>query len=182
MGEFRPFPVDDHVNGAVLMKDNPRSVTLPHLAGEWKGPGGDMREATLQSGYDGAALVRARNQALAYQGKSDPPEHASIVTFATDGTNLNLYAHYAAPSAEDEDTLEYHQYLVSSTDVKGTYQGHKDGRKRLRNARDYARQQSYAMKDELKEYWKQCSRYVPIIELSLGLVNTCRYIGGPNIT
>lgn len=57
MGEYWPFPVDEYINGAILYKDNPRSVTLPHLAGEWKGPGGDMREATLQSGYDGAALV-----------------------------------------------------------------------------------------------------------------------------
>ncbi len=51
MEEYRPFPVDEHVPGAVLFKDNPRSVTLPHVAGEWKGPDGDMREATRQSGY-----------------------------------------------------------------------------------------------------------------------------------
>ncbi len=44
-------------------------MTLPHIAGEWKGPDGSMKEATLQSGYDGAALVYARNQALAHQGK-----------------------------------------------------------------------------------------------------------------
>lgn len=47
MEEFRPFLVDEYINGAVLYKDNPRSVTLPHIAGEWKGPGGDMREAAL---------------------------------------------------------------------------------------------------------------------------------------
>lgn len=41
-------------------------------------------------------------------GKPDPPGHAEITTFTTDGTNINLYAHYATPSAEDEDTVEYH--------------------------------------------------------------------------
>jgi hypothetical protein len=45
----------DRVNKAVLYKDNPHAVTLPHIAGEWKGPDGSMAEATLQSSYDGAA-------------------------------------------------------------------------------------------------------------------------------
>lgn len=153
--EYRPFSVDDHVPGAALYQDDPYSLILPQIAGEWKGPVGDIREARMQSAYDGAALVYGRNQALTYMGKSDPSGHAEITTFTTDGTNLNLYAHYATPSAEDEDTLEYHQYPISTTNIKDTYQGHKDGRKGLRNAQDYAKQQSYAMRDELKEYWKQ---------------------------
>ncbi|KAJ4311708.1 hypothetical protein N0V84_010305 [Fusarium piperis] len=66
MEAFNPFPVDEHVSGAVLYKDDPYSVTLPHMAGECKGPDGNMKEAELQSAYDGAALVYARNQALAY--------------------------------------------------------------------------------------------------------------------
>lgn len=54
MEEFRPFPINDHVDGAILYKDNSNSVTLPHLTGEWKGCGKDMEEARLQSAYDGA--------------------------------------------------------------------------------------------------------------------------------
>jgi len=34
MEEFRPFPVNKHISGSVLYKDNTRSVTLPHIAGE----------------------------------------------------------------------------------------------------------------------------------------------------
>lgn len=153
--EYRPCPINKYIPGAALYRDDPYSLTLPHLAGEWKGHNESIREAELQSAYDGAALVHARNQALAYMGKSDPLGHAEATTFTTDGTNLNLYAHYAAPSAEDEDTLEYHQYPISSTDIKGTYQGHKDGRKSLRNAQDRARDQSYDLKTQLKEHWKQ---------------------------
>jgi len=153
--EFRPFQVADHVPGAVLYQDDPFSLTLPHVAGEWKGPDGSMKEAELQSAYDGAALVHARNQALAYMGKSDPPGHAAITTFTTDGTNLNMYAHYAAPSEEDRDILEYHQYKYASTNIRDSYQGHKDGRRGLRNAQDYAREQSYELRDELKEYHKK---------------------------
>lgn len=153
MEEYQPFPVDEYVPGAVLVKDNPRSVTLPHIAGEWKGPGGDMREATLQSGYDGAALVYARNQALAHQGKADPPGHANITTFTTNGNQVNFYAHYAT-EAEDG-TLEYHQFPVKSTSLVNSHGEHKEGRRGLRNAQDHAREQSYALKDQLKEHYKQ---------------------------
>ncbi|KAK0655459.1 hypothetical protein B0T16DRAFT_363928 [Cercophora newfieldiana] len=155
MQNYLPFPVDEHVRGATLYKDNPYSITLPQIAGEWKGPDGNMRGAELQSAYDGAAMVYARNKALAYMGKSDPPGHAAITTFATDGTTLNMYQHYAAPAEEDPDILQYHQYKYASTNIKDSYQGHKDGRKGLRNAQDHARDQSYALRDQLKEYWKQ---------------------------
>ncbi|KAK0621575.1 hypothetical protein B0T17DRAFT_508911 [Bombardia bombarda] len=163
MREFRPFPVDEHVGGAVLYKDNPYSLTLPHLVGEWKGPGKDMAEAKLQNAYDGAALVYARNQALSYIGKPDPPGHAEVTTFTTDGTNLNLYAHYAALSADG--TLEYHQYLIKSTSLIDSHQGLKDGRRGLRNEQDHARKQSYAIRDQLKECRKQQSNALrPISE------------------
>jgi hypothetical protein len=57
-----------------------------------------MDEARLRSAYDGAALIYARNQALSYLGKRDLPGHAEVTTFTTDGTNINLYAYYAASS------------------------------------------------------------------------------------
>lgn len=161
MEEYRPLPVDKYVSGAVLYRDNPRSVTLPHLAGEWKGPGGDMREATLQSGYDGAALVYARNQALAYQGKADPPGHASVTTFTTNGTQLNFYAHYATPTGEGE-APEYHQFPIKSISLVNSHEEHKEGRKHLRNEQDYAREQSYALKDQLKEHYKRGSGLYPV--------------------
>ncbi|KAF1952659.1 hypothetical protein CC80DRAFT_393223, partial [Byssothecium circinans] len=151
--DYLPFPIDEHVSGAALYKDNPYSMTLPHLAGEWKGPDGNI-EARLQSAYDGAALVYARSQALAYMGSSDPPGHAEITTFTTDGTNLNLYAHYAMPSEDDKNKLEYHQYQFASANIKDTQQGHNDGRRGLRNTQDHAKDQSYALRDELKEHWK----------------------------
>ncbi|KAK3903429.1 hypothetical protein C8A05DRAFT_32832 [Staphylotrichum tortipilum] len=53
---------------AVRFKDDLTSTTLPHFAGEWKSRTGDMDEAMLQSGYDGAAMVYGRNQAREYLG------------------------------------------------------------------------------------------------------------------
>jgi hypothetical protein len=153
MQEYRPFPVEKHVSGAVLYKDDPHSVTLPHIAGEWKGPGGSMLEATLQSAYDGAALVHARNQAREYSGKSDPAGHAKVTTFTTDGRNLNLFAHYVAETGDG--TLEYHQYPIKSLNLVDSHEGYKEGRKQLRNAQDLAREESYALRDELMDYWRQ---------------------------
>lgn len=157
MQSYLPFTVDEHVDGPVLCKDNPRSVTLPHMAGEWKRRGKDIDEARLQSAYTGAALVYSRNQALSYLEQPDPPGHAEVTTFTTDDTNINFYAHYAAPS-EDNSTIEYYQYQYATDNVKDTYQGYKDGRRGLRNQQDHAREQSYALRDQLKEHWKQhCS-------------------------
>ncbi|KAK3336898.1 hypothetical protein B0T19DRAFT_410879 [Cercophora scortea] len=157
MQEYGPFPVDDHLDSAVLYHDDPRSLTLPHLAGEWKGPKGVMKEAELQSAYDGAALVYARNQALSYIGRSDPPGHAEITTFTTDGTTINHYAHYVDES--EDGTVKYHQYQYASANVKDSYQGHKEGRRGLRNAQDHAKDQSYTLRDDLREHWKQTQQH-----------------------
>lgn len=112
-----------------------------------------MAEARLQSAYNGAALVYARNQALSHLGTPDPRGHAEVTTFTTDGTTLNLFAHYAIPS--EDGTLEYHQYPITSANLLKSHQEHKEGRRGLRNEQDYARKQSYAMRDQLKEHWKQ---------------------------
>ena len=160
MQEFRPFPVDELIQGAVLHKDNPSSLTLPHLAGEWKGRRKDMEKATLQSRYDGGVLVYARNETLSYLGESNPPGHAKVTTFTTDGTNFNFYAHYAT-TAEDG-TFEYHQYQRTSANVKDSHQGHKDGRRGLRNQQDQAREQWYDLRNRLKEHWKQRRGALPV--------------------
>ncbi|KAJ3466759.1 hypothetical protein MRS44_004323 [Fusarium solani] len=150
--EFRPLLIEDHVDGAVLYKDNPKSMTLPHLAGEFKGPGKDLEKARLQSAYDGAALAYGRNQALNCIGKPTIAGHAKITTFTTDGTHLNLFAHYATPS--EDGTAEYHQYPISSTNLKSSHQDFRQGYRQLRNAQDCAREESYKLRDQLKEHRK----------------------------
>jgi hypothetical protein len=91
LSEYRPMPVDK-IHGAVLYVDNHNhdSITLPHIAGEWREYGGNLKTTRVQSGYTGAALVYARNQALNEIGAADPPGHASITTFTTDGNTLDL--------------------------------------------------------------------------------------------
>ncbi|KAL1888381.1 hypothetical protein Sste5346_009588 [Sporothrix stenoceras] len=152
MREYMPFPVDQEVPGAVLYKDSRRSITLPHLAGEWKGTGKDMTRAAMQSAYDGAALVYARNQALDVLGTPDKPGHAEITTFTTDGSHINFYAHYA--TTEDKSgKLQYHQYPVESERLVHSYEEHKAARRSLRNEQDHAKTKSYALRDRLKKHW-----------------------------
>jgi hypothetical protein len=154
----------------VLFKDDPFSVTLPHIAGEWKGRGKDMAEAKMQSAYDGAAIVYARNQALSYVGVPDPPGHAEVATFTTDGTTINFFAHYADTS--EDGMLEYHQYPVTSTNLTNSYEDFKKGRKQLRNLQDIAKYSSYAVRDRLKGHWKAHRPSMPSIHrASNGLSN-----------
>ncbi|CAK7228669.1 hypothetical protein SCUCBS95973_006959 [Sporothrix curviconia] len=86
-------------------------------------------------------------------GKPDPLGHAEITTFTTDGKNINFFAHYAAES--EDGTLEYHQFPIKATSLVNSHGEHKVGRRGLRNAQDHAREQSYALKDQLKEHYKQ---------------------------
>ena len=153
MPEFQPFPASKQLSGSVLYKDNPFSLVLPHIAGEWKGPGKDMEEARMQSGYDGAALVYARNQVLEYIGKPEPAGHAEVATFTTDGSTLNFYSHHATPSGEDG-ALEYHQYPIATTNMKSSLGEYKRGYRQMRNAQDRAREGSLQLRDQLKEHWK----------------------------
>jgi len=99
------------------------------------------------------ALVYARNQALALLGKPDPPGHAAVTTFTTDGSNINIYAHYATPSGDG--LLEYHQCHITSIILENSHAEFEQGRRVLRNAQDNARKLSYALRDQLKTHWKQ---------------------------
>jgi hypothetical protein len=109
-----------------------------------------MEKAKMQSAYDGAALVYARNQALSYVGEPDPPGHAEVATFTTNGTTINFFAHYA--EASEEGMLEYHQYPTTSANLTNSYEDFKKGRKQLRNLQDDAKDSSYALRDQLKSH------------------------------
>lgn len=149
--EFEPFPIED-VGGAVLYEDNSLSTALPHIAGEYKGPGGSMEKVRLRRTYDGAALVYARNKALELIGEPDPLGHAKITTFATDGKTIDFFAHYAAWG--DDGKLKYHQHPIKPCVLTNSPFQFKDGWRQLRNQQDHAREQSYALRDKLVNYWQ----------------------------
>jgi hypothetical protein len=96
MTEFDPFPARRELGGATISTAERDPLTLPHLAGEGKGPGKDMIPAETQAAYDGACMVYGRNEARSFLNRSDSAGHAYVRTFTTDGTILNTYAHYSS--------------------------------------------------------------------------------------
>ncbi|KAI8665433.1 hypothetical protein NCS56_00979100 [Fusarium sp. Ph1] len=118
--EFLPAG-PSNIQGAVLFKDDLTFTTLPHFAGEWKSRSRDMVEATLQSGYDGAAMVYGRNQALEYLGEPDPLGHSGITILTSSGENLTFFAQYALPTGENG-AVEYHQPRLTQTNLTELYE------------------------------------------------------------
>jgi hypothetical protein len=150
MPEFNPFPVRQQLGGAAVPTSGTNAITLPHLAGEWKGPGKDMILAQTQAAYDGACMVYGRNEALSFLNSPDPAGHAVISTFTTDGTTLNTFAHY---SSESQGQIKYHQYPTSSSFLISSYEDFKTSRRRLRNLQDDAKETSEKLRDKLNEKW-----------------------------
>ena len=150
MTEFDPFPVRQELGGAALPAPGRDPLTLPHIAGEWKGPGKDMVLAQTQAAYDGACMVYSRNKALSFLNNPDPAGYAHVQTFTTDGTNLNTFAHY---SSESQGQVKYHQCPTSTSLLISSYEDFKTGRRRLRNLQDNAKETSEKLRDKLKERW-----------------------------
>ncbi|KAK0101219.1 hypothetical protein ONS95_012798 [Cadophora gregata] len=148
--QFDPFPAREQLGGAATVYSGPEATTLPHLAGEWKGPGKDMILAQTQAAYDGACMVYGRNEARSYLESPDPPGYAFVSTFTTDGTTVNTFAHY---SSETQGQVKYHQYPESSSLLISSYQDFKKSRRRLRNLQDDAKETSEKLRDELNEKW-----------------------------
>ncbi|KAI0105040.1 hypothetical protein GGR51DRAFT_201524 [Nemania sp. FL0031] len=146
---FGEFPIQE-LSGAVPIRGvNGVDIALPHIAGEWECSGGDMDRARIQSAYTGAALVYARNQALECLGKSDPPRHASVITFATDGTLIRFYAHYAC--TDKGGSLKYYQYLIGMRLFTDSHDEFNLCRQKLQNLRDFAKEQAESLRDQLKQ-------------------------------
>jgi len=148
--KFDPFPAREQLGGAATVYSGPEATTLPHLAGEWKGPGKDMILAQTQAAYDGACMVYGRNEARLFLGSPDPTGHAFVSTFTTDGTTVNTFAHY---SSETQGHVKYHQYPESSSLLISSYKDFKKSRQRLRNLQDNAKETSEKLRDELNAKW-----------------------------
>jgi hypothetical protein len=164
LAQYDLFPIrEDSLLKAAVPSSGPNAITLPHLAGEWKGPGKDMNLARHQAAYNGASMVYARDQACSFLGSPDPTSHAYVQTFTTDGTTLNTFAHY---STESQGHVTYHQYPTSSSFLVSSYEDYKTSRRRLRNLQDSAKEASEKLRDKLNEKWL-ANQYQPSASTSL---------------
>ncbi|KAI1110419.1 hypothetical protein F5Y14DRAFT_429016 [Nemania sp. NC0429] len=150
---FAPFPVEQYIEGSTL-HDSYSAVTLPHIVGEMKGTDGILKHARIQAALDGASLVYARNRALEYLGEQVPSSDAEVISFITEGSVLKIHAHYA--SREKDGSDKYHQFLVQAY-LLDFYNQFKECRIGLRNAQDYAKEQSFLLRDRLKQRWTEYS-------------------------
>ncbi|PQE34026.1 heterokaryon incompatibility protein [Rutstroemia sp. NJR-2017a WRK4] len=64
MTEFDPFPVRRKLGGAAVLTAEQDPLTLPHLAGGWKGPGKNMVLAETQAAYDGPDGAKETSEKL----------------------------------------------------------------------------------------------------------------------
>lgn len=169
---YRPFPARKELQGTAVLKRGARATTLPHFAGEWKGPGKDLRQAASQAAYDGAIMVRGRTDALSYLHRSDPDNYANVATFTSDGTILDVYTHH---STFDGETTEYHQSQIKEVSLTASYDEYKKGRRILRNVQDATRDFASALKHDLVSNWnlrKDGNRGAAIVE---GVNNAAEY-------
>ena len=139
---FKPFLPSEQLTAAIPYSSR-NAITLPHCAGEWKGPGKDLNLARVQAAYDGASMVYARNEATSFLGSPDPNASAHVVTFTSDGTSINTFANH---SLNMHGQIEYHQYPITSSLIRSSYEDFKKGRRQLRNLQDYAKETSETLK------------------------------------
>ena len=149
---FEPYPVKDKLGGSAVPTPSLYPITLAHMAGEFKRPGGDLVLARGQAAYDAACLVYGRSIARESMGRSDPPGNTHVGSFISDGTHLTTFTHYATKDASGK--IVYHQWPVSDTNIQLSHQSFKTGRRQLRNLQDWTRENSYLLKKELLDHYK----------------------------
>lgn len=137
------------IKSATLVKDNPRYVALPHMAIEYKAQDKSGHQAMVQAGYDGAAMVYSRNEALKYMGQEDAPREPSVLTAAVTGPQWDVYGHYTHPN-DDTGRTEYYQHHLAGG-FMANLDGYKRGRKTLRNMQDFGREQATDLRDRMKK-------------------------------
>ncbi|KAI7787144.1 hypothetical protein LA080_000480 [Diaporthe eres] len=124
-------PTIEDVKASRLVRDEPRYVALPHMAVEYKAREKSLHEAKVQAGYDGAAMVYGRNEALKYIGKADPPRQPAVLTATTIGQEWKVYGHCAHPN-DSNGKEEYYQCRMAGGSMENLSE-YKQGRKVLRN-------------------------------------------------
>lgn len=149
---FEPYPVKDQLDGSAVPTSSLFPITLAHIAGEFKRPGGDLIQAQGQAAYDGASLVYGRSTARESMGRADPPGSAHVGSFISDGIHITTFVHYAAKNPLGK--VVYHQWPVTDTNIQLSHQSFKTGRRQLRNLQDWARENSYLLKEDLLDQYK----------------------------
>ena len=149
---FEPYPVKDQLGGAAVPTPSLFPITLAHMAGEFKRPGGNLIAAESQAAYDGASLVYGRNTARESMGKTDSLSAAHVGSFISDGKHIMTFAHYAMQDSSGN--IVYHLWPATDTNIQMSHESFRTGRRQLRNLQDWTRENSYSLQEELVDHYK----------------------------
>jgi hypothetical protein len=139
----------EYLSAAVCYRSGGRSLTLPHMSGEFAVAILEAEEAA--DARHGAALVYMRNATLSHaKMKKEPEDVAVIVTFISDGLFIRFYAHYESKSPDAK--IVYHQYPILAANLAGSYDEFLRGVAMLRNCQDLAFVLAMETKNHLERY------------------------------
>lgn len=139
----------EYLSAAVCYRSGGRSLTLPHMAGEFAV--GTLEAEEAADARHGAALVYMRNTTLLHaKMKKDPENMAVIITFISDGLFIRFYAHYESKSPDGK--IVYHQYPILTANLAGSYDEFLRGVAMLRNCQDLAFVLAMETKNHLEQY------------------------------
>lgn len=147
---FEAYKMDiEYVGAAICYASGGRSLTLPHMAGEFAK--GDLEAEEGTDARHGAALVYMRNATLLHARiRKDPEDVAAIMTFISDGLVIRFYAHYESRSPDGR--VEYHQYPVLAANLAASYDEFLRGVAMLRNCQEVAFLFANETKNRLERY------------------------------
>jgi hypothetical protein len=139
----------EYLGSAVCYRSDDRSLTLPHMAGEFAV--GTLEAEEAADARHGAALVYMRNATILHaKMKKDPEDVAVIITFISDGLFIRFYAHYESRSLTGK--VEYHQYPILAANLVDSYDEFLRGVAMLRNCQDLAFVLASETKNSLERY------------------------------
>lgn len=139
----------EYLSAAVCYRSGGRSLTLPHMSGEFAV--GTLEAEEAVDARHGAALVYMRNATLLHaKMKKEPEDVAVIVTFISDGLFIRFYAHYESKSPDGK--IVYHQYPILAANLAGSYDEFLRGVAMLRNCQDLAFVLAMETKNHLERY------------------------------
>ena len=146
---INPHLLSPQIVGAIVPTQGESSIALSHFVGEFKKLGGDIVLGSRQAAYDAASLVYSRGQALLALEKENDGEEAYVASFVCDGERLQLSVHFVRKAVATA-KISYHQYIVFDGNIRLDLQNFLNGRRRLLNLRDWAKDNAALFRKELK--------------------------------
>ena len=110
-----------------------------------------------QAAHDAASLVYGRGQALLAFEKENNGEEAYVASFVCDGERLQLSVHLIRKAVATAKT-SYHQYIVFDGNIRSDLPTFLNGRRRLLNLRDWAKDNAALFRENLESVPQESAR------------------------